>query len=91
MPFQDSGREVCVVTTLRGDDEWIVAFVIDGRKYPSAADFDRVVRDAFIQINRRWRLIAEFETRAVGIGEPDYEFPSWEDFRGMLERGEWAG
>ncbi len=91
MPFRDSGRKVCVVTVLRGDDDWVVAFVIDGRKYPTPEDFTRVKREAFRAINRRWRLVMEFETSAVDADEPDFPYPSWEEFEAMLERGEWSG
>ncbi|MFD3507568.1 hypothetical protein [Nocardia sp. NPDC058666] len=88
MTAQKPDRKVCLVRTLVGDDDWVATFVIDGRKYPTVEDFARVKLEAFDEINTGWKIVSEFETRVVGPNEPEFPYPSWEEYRAALEGGE---
>lgn len=74
-----SAPEVCIVR-IPSDGDYAAAFVIDGRNYDCAEDFERVVREAFEKLNSR-SISAEFETSSIGTDEPAFQLPSWEEYR----------
>lgn len=75
--------EVCLVR-IKSDGDWVAAFVIDGRNYASREEYERVVAEAFDAVNAS-RLVAEFETGAIGAAEPAFRLPSWEQYRESLD------
>lgn len=79
-----SNPEICIVR-IKSDDDWAAAFVIDGRNYATREDYERVVTDAFDGVNSS-RLAAEFETSSVGLAEPPFRLPSWEQYRESLAK-----
>ncbi|WP_040794528.1 hypothetical protein [Nocardia higoensis] len=76
-------REICIVR-VRRNDRWRAEFVIDGRRYDTAEEFERVTTEAFLTINEQ-RIVAEFGTSEVSDSEPPLRLPSWEEYRSTLD------
>lgn len=76
----DSKRKICFGLVKQGDDDWVIGFVIDGRRYRTAEEFEQTRREAFRIINRS-SIVAEFETRDVSDTEPRSDRPTWEEYR----------
>ncbi|MCP9622534.1 hypothetical protein FOH10_34280 [Nocardia otitidiscaviarum] len=83
MEIDETRRKVCLVRVLDGDD-WVAAFVIDGRDYDTVEDYERAVTEAARAIDKHW-IPAEFETSYIRPGEPRFPQPTWEKYRKSLE------
>lgn len=80
MVVSGGGRSIVWV---KRNDRWRAEFVIDGRRYDTAEEFERVKTEAVLAINGR-RIVAEFETSDVSDSEQPLVLPSWEAYLSTL-------
>lgn len=67
-----------------GDEEYVVGFVVDARKYSDPAQARAALEEAVDEIDRRG-IPGEYETRYARPGEPPSDLPRWPEYKSRLD------